>query len=342
MENVRVGRINLNRQQPYLDGRHIDELIDKWLDDCADRLDDLAADGSYCGTTAGYAAKIVYFREWWADVGEEKGWKLSQALLREFERWLRRRPARYGGPLAYHTRRDSLRRLRAMLRWAQMQGYIVGLAPADWVPAPAGDPPARTLVSDGALVRLMRAAELTAHPARNSAILSVLIGTGVRRRECAMLRVEDVRMDADLSGSILVRAVKRTKRGKVVRTVVFDSTAGAYLDRWLDLFGAIEGPLFPSQRTGDHLSARSLGRIVRQCWDMAGLTADQPCHDLRRKFITDWRKLHRNAGADADHLLQLQVGHADGSMTTQYSLQGPDDVRQVFSSPMRTVPPPTD
>lgn len=342
MRSKTVGRINLNRERPYLDAAHLDQLIDVWLAECADRLDDLGPDGRFGGTTAGYAAKIRYFRDWWALAGPGHDWRLSQASLREFERWLRHRPAEFGGPLAYHSRRDSLRRLRAMLRWAQVEGYIVGLAPADWVPAPAGDPPARTLVDDSALVRLLRAAELTAHPARNTAILAVLIGTGVRRRECAMLRVEDLRMDADLSGNIVVRAAKRTKRGQVVRTVVFDSAAGAYLDRWLDLLGIVEGPLFPSQRTGDHLSARSLGRIVRQCWDLAGLPVEQPCHDLRRKFITEWRKLHRGAGPDADHLLQLQVGHADAAMTSQYSLQGVEDVRQAFVSPMRAVPGPAD
>lgn len=335
-----VGNIDLQRHEPYLVAEHIQAVIQLWLDDCADRLDDVGPDGAYRGTTAGYAAKIVHFVQWWADVGPGYDWRLSRTNLREFERWLRQRDSRYGEPLAYHSRRDVLRRLRACLRWAQAEGYVVNVAPADWVPSPAGDPPERTLVPDSALVALLRAVERTAHPVRNAAILAMLIGTGIRRQECAGLRVEDVRMDADLSGTVVVRDSKRTKRGRIVRTVAFDHVAGAYLDRWLEILSSSSGALFPSQKTGEAMAPRSLGRIVRQCWDLAGLDAGQPCHDLRRKFVTEWRRLHR--GADMDELLQRQVGHADGGMTSQYSLQGVEDVRAVFSSPLTNIEPPDD
>ena len=41
MDRSNVGTINLQRQDPYLDGRQLDALIGLWLDDCADRLEDL-------------------------------------------------------------------------------------------------------------------------------------------------------------------------------------------------------------------------------------------------------------------------------------------------------------
>lgn len=339
-----MGTINLDRQEPYLDGRHLHRLITLWLDDCADRLDGIGPNG-YVGTVRGYADKIVYFTVWWDERGPAVGWRLTQRLLREFERWLRQRPSKYGPALMYHTRRDALRRVRSMFRWAQLTGYIVNVAPADWVPAAVGDPPTRRPIADDALAALLRAADLSACPERNRTILAVLIGTGIRRAECAALNIEDVRFADDGSGTIVVRNPKRTKRGAVVREVAFDEATGDYLRRWLAGMNRPAGPLFPSSTRGrhggrTHLHPNSLGRVVRQIWEIAGLDADQPVHDLRRAFITDWRRRHR--GADMDDLLQRQVGHADAAMTSQYSLQGADDVRAVIESPMSRIGVPVD
>ena len=65
------------------------------------------------------------------------------------------------------------------------------------------------------------------------------------------------------------------------------------------------------------------------------IEVDQPAHDLRRTCIASWNRRHRRE--DMDHLLQKQVGHVDGSMTSQYSLQGTDDVREVLESPMTRI-----
>jgi len=334
MKSDNVGAIRLDRSEPYLDGADLDALIQVWLDDCADRLDGLGPNG-YIGTTAGYAEKITYFRLWWADAGPLVGWRLTQRGLREFERWLRMRRSRYGTQLMYHTRRDALRRLRQMFRWSQREGYLVNVAPADWVPAASGDPPVRRLVPDEALGALLAAAAASSQPARNTTILAVLIGTGIRRAECAALNIEDVSFADGGGGALLIRHPKRTRRGLIVRNAAFDEATGDYLLRWLLVSARISGPLFPSSRGGGNLTPMGLGRVVRRIWDRAGLVADQPVHDLRRAFVTDWRRQH--VGEDVDDLLQQQVGHADGVMTSQYSLQGVEDVRKLLNSPMTRV-----
>jgi hypothetical protein len=38
-----------------------------------------------------------------------------------------------------------------------------------------------------------------------------------------------------------------------------------------------------------------------------------------------------------DHLLQKQVGHTTARMTSHYSLQGAEDVRQALTSPMQQM-----
>jgi len=221
-----------------------------------------------------------------------------------------------------------------MLRWATLEGYIDGIAPADWVPAAVGDPPVRKAATVGDLEALLSAAASTSQPVRNLAILAVLIGTGIRRTECAGLDVDDVRFDAAGGGVLLIRHPKRTKRGLIMREPAFDLAAGAYLLRWLEGAGLTTGPLFPSRR-GGRLSPQGLYKAVRKCWVLADLEIDQPVHDLRRAFITDWRRRHR--GADMDQLLQMQVGHASADQTSQYSLQGSEDVREVHTSPMQAI-----
>ena len=104
MKSGNVGAIQLDRSEPYLDGQHLDALIQLWLDDCADRLDGLGPNG-YIGTTAGYAEKIAYFRLWWGEPSPSTGsgydsdcgsgyglscdWRLTQrGLLGRYERYL--------------------------------------------------------------------------------------------------------------------------------------------------------------------------------------------------------------------------------------------------------------
>ena len=337
MHTSNVGSIKLDRQDPYLDGQHLDALIELWLADCADRLDELGPNG-YTGTTKGYADKISYFREWWAAQGPTCGWRLTRHGLREFERWLRQYESRFGGTLGYHTRNDALRRLRAMFRWAQAEGYIVNVYPADWVPTATGHPPECELVPDSSLRSLLNAATEGSHPVRDLAILAVLIGTGMRRNECASLNIEDVRLRDDCSGEIIIRNPKETRatEGKpLTRHVAIDAAAGLYLKRWLDGCGRLAGPLFPSQRTGKHISGKGLYYAVRRCWERAGLSAEQPCHDLRRKYVTEWRRLHENT---ADQLLGLQIGHASPKMSDHYALRSVDDILSLASSPMNSIP----
>jgi integrase len=198
MQTSNVGSINQDRQDPYLDGQHLNAVIDLWLADCADRLDDLGPNG-FIGTTKGYADKFIYFREWWAVHGPTCEWRLTRPGLREFERWLRQQESRFGGTLGYHTRNDALRRLRSMFRWAQTEGYIVNVYPADWVPTATGHPPESELIPDSSLRALLDAAVSGSNPVRDLAILAVLIGTGMRRNECASLNIEDITLRDDNS-----------------------------------------------------------------------------------------------------------------------------------------------
>lgn len=184
----------------------------------------------------------------------------------------------------------------------------------------------------------MRAATFSDFPERNSAIVALMLGTGIRRAECAALRVEDVQIDADGSGVVIVRNAKRV-RGRDVhqRMVAFDKHTGAYVRAWLDKLGAATGPLWPSYRfmnkTHESLTTEGIYKVVRALIDSAGSTGVIiGCHDLRRLFITYYR---RNRRGDAyDNLLSKQVGHSSSKTTDIYDLSDVDDIREALISPL--------
>lgn len=318
MQTNHVGTINLAPAEPVLQANQLDDLIQLWLEDCALRLPPY--------TVAGYQHKIAHFRTWWADYGPPHNWQLRQRDLIRFTRELEKNSG-----LAYNTRKDVHRRLRQMFKWAYRQGYTDGRDYGLWVPPAEGSAPLRVAAALASLKALMRAASKTANPARDRALLAVLIGTGIRRAECATLCVQDVVLDADGSGTAKVWAKKVRGRDVHARPVAFDRYTGRYVLDWLHVYDCQFGPLFPSAKGGP-LSAVGIYKIVKAVIAKAGLEHEiQGPHDLRRAFTTYFAR--KRKGEAYDHLLSKQLGHASYRMTAQYSLPDIEDIREAITSP---------
>lgn len=323
--NLNPNAINLTPVAPSLEAKELDALIQLWLDDCATRLP--------AHTVEGYAVKIAYFRRWWAAVGPGQNWVIyPQSDFRKFIDSLEATGRKLDeNPLAYNTRKDIARRLQQMFRWAMKRFYLTN----DWsveIPNPIGSAPLRKLPPIEALRKLMEAAKGFSM-LRDRAILAILIGTGVRRAEAASVNVEDVQLDADLSGVIRVRA-KRVKGREIhERLVAFDKYAGRHIAIWLDVLGTTSGPLFPSQRHDQNrLTGEGIYKIVKGLIAQAGLDGQiQGPHDLRRAFATYWAKNRRGEGHG--HLLSKQLGHASYRMTAHYTIPDVEDIREVMVSP---------
>lgn len=323
-----MGRINLAPDEPALDARQLDALIGLWLDDCRSRL---AAE-----TVEGYGYKIAYFREWWARAGPERDWRLRRRNLAEFERELQTTPSRHGEPLSFNSRRDVLRRLTGVFKWAFREGYTETDYSA-WVPEADGEPPIRQAAALPQLRKLFDAAADSSYAVRDRAILAVLIGTGMRRGECASLRVEDLRLYADGSGVATVRG-KRTKGNRTgERLVAFDAATGRYLTAYLDVSGLARGPLWPGPK--GPLTPQGVYRVVKRCVRLAGLEGViAGPHDLRRTFATTLARYAKDSQLDGDRL-RRQMGHATYRMTSQYSLLDVDDIRDSLRSPLAMMAP---
>ncbi|MBX3014832.1 MAG: site-specific integrase [Caldilineaceae bacterium] len=183
------------------------------------------------------------------------------------------------------------------------------------------------------LRRLMDATDKSAFPKRDRAILAILLGTGVRRAECASIKVEWVRINADGSGELQVEAKRVANREVHMRTVAFDSATGQYIRAQLDSLWRTSGPLFPSQSVRkEGLAPIGIYRVVKKLIKLAGLEDEiQGPHDLRRYFATYYSR-HRR-GEIHGQLLSRQLGHSTYRMTAHYTLQDVEDIRETMISP---------
>lgn len=319
-----IDAIQLKPDRQILDGRNFSPLIDLWLADCSRLVSDR--------TLAGYSEKIEYVREWWLSCGPAYNWTLSETAVQDYAQWLSNKQSRFGKPLGYHTRRDALRRLRQVFVWAWKNGYVANDY-SKWVPAPSGSAPLRKAPPLDALRRLLAAADRSPYPTRDRAILAVLLGTGVRRGECAGINIEDVRIDADGSGIITVQAKRVVGREIHARHVAFDVATGAYIRTWLDEINLTAGPLWVSLRHDQsRLTAIGIYKAVNRLIMLADLKEQvKGPHDLRRYFATFYSR--RRRGEAYGQLLSKQLGHSSYRMTAHYSLQDVEDIREAIISP---------
>ncbi len=163
------------------------------------------------------------------------------------------------------------------------------------------------------LVKLFRACDADPSPAglRDAAILGVLYGTGLRRSELTALRV------ADYSGGVLTVHGK----GNTTRLAYVVGQAQGHLERWLELRGQAEGPLFvainKARRLGSgRLIGESVARILNRRAVEAGVERFSP-HDVRRTTATH---LLEN-GVDLNTVKGI-LGHANISTTILYDRRG--------------------
>ena len=328
---MKIG-ITLQPNDAVLDGRHLVQLTDIWLTA-------LEADGVTPYTVAGYRNKLAHFTTWWAAIGPGQDWELRRRDLQAFGRWLETVKTPMGAPLAYNTRRDVLRRLQQLLRWA----FATDRLPMDlskWVTKATGGPPKRRAMTLDELERLLDAGATGDQPVRDRAIIALFIGSGMRRSELAGLNTDDITFDAATNtGLAVVRGKRTTANATGERTVVLDAATVGILRPYLHLFAPRDGePLFFWTHGAERLRIGPNGiyRIVRRAARRAGLGERMKgAHDLRRAFATLMTKYlaTHDAELSAD-MVRRQLGHSSYSMTAFYAKLEPDDLSGVMHSPL--------
>ena len=147
---------------------------------------------------------------------------------------------------------------------------------------------------------------------RDRALLAVLIGCGLRRREAASLTVSHIQLrDArwvivDLIG-----------KGGRIRTVPMPSWTKSAIDSWIAAADIRDGLVFRAMNRGGRVIAasitpRAICQVVGRFGDAIGAPKLAP-HDLRRTFA---KLAHK--GRSGLEQIQLSLGHASITTTERY------------------------
>lgn len=146
---------------------------------------------------------------------------------------------------------------------------------------------------------------------RDRAILAILLGCGLRREECANLRVDHIQQRegrwviVDLVG-------KRSK----TRSVPMPSWAKVAVDAYMVAAGIADGVLFRPVRKGgtvygDSMTAQAIFNMVKEYAQQIGVNLAP--HDLRRTFA----KLAHKGNSPLEQI-QLSLGHSSVQTTERY------------------------
>jgi integrase/recombinase XerD len=147
--------------------------------------------------------------------------------------------------------------------------------------------------------------------ARDSAVIAIAYGAGIRRSELITLNRSDYQDD-----TLFVNG-----KGNTRRMVYLPPFAVLALDKWLTFTKPESIPLFCQVYKGDHvsekrLSSRSIGDIIKRRY-IATNTRYLTPHDLRRSFATNLIE----SGIDL-FTVQKLMRHADIATTRIYDMRG--------------------
>jgi integrase/recombinase XerC len=272
-------------------------------------------------TVLGYSKDLAKFSEF---VGPDLAWKdVDHLLIRGFLSDL------YDKGLSKPSVARALAALRSIFRWLATDGKVKQ-NPAALVSSPKLPKRLPRVPSIEEMNNLLDAPmpEHAGFPERDRLIFELLYGSGIRNSELVGINLEDIRRSEE---AILVRG-----KGKKERFVPLSENAADALNTYLTKRAAIlahhkksHAALLTNTR-GDRLTARSVGRIVKQIAIARGLPSDLHPHTLRHAFGTHML----SEGADLRAIQEL-LGHSRLSTTQRYTQLS---VRQMVDVYDRTHP----
>jgi len=146
---------------------------------------------------------------------------------------------------------------------------------------------------------------------RDRALLSLLVGCGLRRSEAVALQLEQIQ---ERDGHACIVDLRR-KHGRV-QIVPAPAWVRDDVDRWAQAAGITSGHVVrgfdKAGQVGGSISSSGIWWIVRQYAERLGFVGLAP-HDLRRT----WAKLALRGGADL-RKIQQALGHSSVAVTERY------------------------
>ena len=280
------------------------------------------------GTVKKYTQAVVHFLAWYE---QEERVPLQLATLTPIALIGYRNELQHEQHKSVSTINLRVSALRAWCAWLVDQGYLP-LDPAARVKLVGGEVGSkREGLSSAQVNALLRQAQTSRDPARNYAIVQVLLQTGIRLSECSGLTMGDITF-RERGGMLLVRAGK----GNKVRSVPLNSSARDALATYVAPRLGIEKPaikavaatwptpaspqafepVFESQK-GGQLSTSAMGQMLAELVKAAGdlVPEETSAHTLRHTFARNY--LGQYPG-DLVGLATL-LGHSSLDTTRLYS-----------------------
>lgn len=285
-------------------------------------------------TLQNYHFYLSRFIEWFGNKAPEK---ITAEDVRKYRLWLNRLVDIHGDPLKKNTQNYHLIALRAFLKYLSKRD-INALAPEKIELMKMPDREISFLES-GDLNRILEAplqnVSTDNNPAsvlikhRDKAILELLFSSGLRVSELVGLKKEDVNLTKE-EFHILGKGGKS-------RVVFLSETARHWIKKYLSIRKDMNPYLFiphdkrkgkeiakSSEAIDEHLTPRTVQRVVKKYAKLAGITKPVTPHTLRHSYATD---LLQN-GADI-RSVQLMLGHSSIVTTQIYTHITDKELRNV-------------
>ena len=256
----------------------------------------------------GTLATYLYEVRGLAQLIEDEGGTLEGLTLQQVTRYLAREGRSTG------TARRARSAILQFLRWAShpVAGELAR------VRLPRAHAPAPDFLSEReetALRRTLKARVDQRHQARDRALLSLMLDTGLRVGEVVRMQVGDVDLDKKL--------VRVLGKGGKQRTRFLPSETREVLAKIISGRPG-DAPVFVSQQA-QPLCDRQVRRILSQWAALAGITRPVHPHLLRHTFATSLLKQTGNL-----RLVQLALDHESPKTTAVYAHVADEDLQAAM------------
>ena len=157
---------------------------------------------------------------------------------------------------------------------------------------------------------------------RDAAIIAILVMCGLRRAECAALKMDNLYLNTEDP------YFKFVGKGNKERTCFIPKKALVRLNAWLELRDYDTGFLFTRVLASGEildlgLSGQAIYNVVRDAGHDANITNWTP-HDLRRTFATELLSLNVDVVTVKD-----MMGHSNVNTTSMYDRRGKDRMKKA-------------